>query len=253
MLKNKYFFQEHFVYDFEEVLRYYIEGVSGGDIYNIEVDNINDLLTEIEVLPPNLLANPSSLSFVEMNESNEYTSTGTSAVFFSKLYWRYKHHYCIDILNENEKIEAFGHLLEKVVNLLDYTYPKYSKLLEIYESNKSKLLDKLERVREGERDTTQHSDTSNNGTYKDLHNDTPQSTDVVATLEQDQYVSDLSKGSNSNSGVSHQTGNDTFEETESYDPTTIIERLNEIEKKFSQVWRKWLDEFEEIFIEEVNF
>ena len=70
-------------------------------------------------------------------------------------------------------------------------------------------------------------------------------------MEGNQYVSELNKGSNS--GTSSSSGTDKFEENESFDTMTIMAKLEEIERNFSMLWKKWLDEFDQLFIEEVNF
>ena len=48
-------------------------------------------------------------------------------------------------------------------------------------------------------------------------------------------------------------GTDEFEETETYDTMTIMSKLEEIEKYYSMIWLKWLNEFDRLFIEEANF
>lgn len=252
MLKNNWLFQEHIIYDFDEVMKFFNSYDENSTIDDTTLKDILKGLKRCYVVNYSIRSNPSGLSFLHLTD-NVYDYGENVLEFLNKLYQRYKNHYCIDILHESEKEKAFNDLMNKVVNLLDYTYPKYSNLIDLYSSQKSHLMDKLSRVRQGQRDTEQDGESSSQGTYKDLHNDTPQSTDVVATLEQDQFVSDLSKGNNSNEGETHQIGSDTFNETETHDPTTIIERLNEIEKKFSQVWRRWLDEFEQLFIDVVNY
>lgn len=248
MIKNNWYFQEHIIYNFEDVL---IELFSDNEAPYSQAQ-FRTLLQHLNYLPAQSLTNVYGLSFLELNEY-VYVPTTTSVTLLNKLADRYGEHYCIDILDDNEKEKAFKSLMKKVVKLMDYTYPKYSTLLDQYENQKTHLMDKLSRVRQGERNTLQDGASSNNGSYKDLHNDTPQTTDVTANLVENQYVSDLNKGENSASGETHQRGNDTFNETETHDPATIIERLNEIQNKFAQVWRKWLDEFEQLFIEEVNF
>ena len=110
-------------------------------------------------------------------------------------------------------------------------------------------MNKLERTRSGDRSISQEGETSDSSV--NLFNDTPQTTDVVATMEGNQYVSELNKGSNS--GTSSSSGTDEFEENESFDTMTIMAKLEEIERNFSMLWKKWLDEFDQLFIEEVNF
>ena len=223
---------------------------------------------------PEINANPYGLSFMKQSQST-YLAEDTALIFINKLVSRYQDHYAVICNDESEEtLQAKSkELFTKVFNLLDYTFPKYSTLLGLYEAKKGNLLDKLGRTRAG---TRQLSSTGSNsdqhygsGTDSstinsvDLHNDTPQTTDVVATISGNQYVSDLKKGQTTSSGTSSDNytntgssssnGTDQFEELENFDTMTIMAKLDEIEKQFSQLWRKWLDEFDQLFIEEVNF
>ena len=138
---------------------------------------------------------------------------------------------------------------QKVLNKLDYTFQKYAYLLDAYEGQKSHLLDKLQRTRSGNRSMSQTGQNAENSVH--IYNDSPQTTDVVATMEGNQFVSELNK--NSVAGSTASSGSDNFQEAETWDNATIMARLSEIEKQFSNVWKNWLNEFDELFIEEVNY
>ena len=143
--------------------------------------------------------------------------------------------------------------MKKVINILDYTYVRYSTLLDLYENQKEHLLDKLQSSRSGSRSLAHNQASSNTQNSTSLYNDAPQTSDVIATISGNQYATDLTKGQVSDSGETHSTGSDTFSESESHDTLTIMGKLDEIEKQFSNVWKKWLNEFDELFIEEVNY
>lgn len=283
LMLNKFMFEEKVNYTFAETFGSVI-GQTGGASIPLDQSGFKEVLQVLgylEYLQPT--ANSYGLSFVALIQeepplTNHVEPTDLSVVFMNKLYMRYKEHYAMQLDREyiagSTELYSFAkEVIIKVINKLDYTYLKYSTLLNAYENQKAHLLDKLERTRSGERNIKQDGATSGtgarqgtsseSGSYLELHNDTPQTTDVVATMEGNQYVSDLKKGSSSASGTTgensvesgetHSTGEDTFEENESWDSMTNMARLDEIEKQFSNLWMKWLNEFDELFIEEVNF
>ena len=118
---------------------------------------------------------------------------------------------------------------------------------------KSHLTDKLSRVRSGSRELSQEAEHSEESNKLSLYNDTPQTDDVIATIESNQDVSDLTKGRDTNEGSNPSSETDEYEETETWDNATIMARLEEVEKKLSNLWKKWLNEFDGLFVEEVNY
>ena len=256
MLEHNIYFQEHSIYNFADIIGTILEMIFSptGALAPLTQENITEMLSWLGYLDKYAESNPFNLSFLEL-ENQSYNPTTLSVDFLNKLYARYKNHYCVDLVDESDdkKTKAFYDFMQKVINLLDYTYNKYSTLLDLYDNQKSHLLDGLKRTREGERNVSENGTNASAGSYFDLHNDSPQSSDVVATLSENQFASDLSKGNNANSGENHSTGQDTFEETETHDEATIIGKINEIETKYSNLIYKWLNEFEQLFIDEVNF
>lgn len=273
-MNRNLFFQEKTLYTLKECQEKVWSLSLSSNFPCTEASDLNFPLYQCELMQREFTSNPYNLSFEE-RLTDVYTPKALALTFINKLVARYKDHYAIMCNDDSQEtlIAKSKEIFTKVFNLLDYTFPKYETLLGLYESKKGNLLDKLARTRAG---TRQLSTTGNNsdqhygsGTDSstinsvDLHNDTPQTTDVVATISGNQYVSDLKKGQTTSSGTSSDTytntgssssnGTDQFEETEGFDTMTIMAKLDEIEKQFSQLWRKWLDEFDQLFIEEVNF
>lgn len=248
---NKFYFKEITHYTFEEVSTYIINNLTtAGGFPPFDTFGINQLFLVFPLVVDG--ENVYGLSFITLNGYNwEITELGLTCL--NKLYLRYKDHFCCDLEDENEKETKFKAFFFKLFNILDYSYNKYSKLLDLYNSQKEHLLDKLQRTRSGERSMSQEGENSNENNSLSLYNDTPQTTDVVATMEENQYVSELNKGHTTTEGSSSSSGSDEYEETESWDNTTIMARLDEIEKQYALVWRKWLNEFDGLFVEEVNY
>lgn len=125
------------------------------------------------------------------------------------------------ILNTTEVLYKTRRLLGKIIDIISFTYPKYSALLSSYDTAKSKLLDKLNKTINGS-DTRRDNDTpQDGGDYSD-----------------DNHTSFISQGSVDNS--------------ESWDDTPIIERLDKIERMYQQTMKNWLNEFSGLFIEGGN-
>lgn len=258
MMKHNFMFEDKWNYTLEEVL-HSINNQTGGGSIPYEISTFNEVLQAcgyFSIIPSS--SNPYGLTFLEIDSENIYSPTQLATTFLNKLYLRYSDHYAIQI-DEDLSVVSLEFLvyakkfMKKVFNRLDYTYLKYSLLISNYESQKAHFLDKLERARSGSREVSQegeHSDTTDN---VNLFNDTPQTTDIVATIEGNQYVSELNKGQTSNEGSNSSSGSDEFSESETWDTMTIMARLDEIQKHFSNLWEKWLNEFDELFVEEVNY
>lgn len=112
-------------------------------------------------------------------------------------------------------------LLGRIINIIEFTYPKYAAILSSYDTAKTKLLDKLKKSVDG-------SDTRRD-------NDTPQDT---GTFDDDSHTSFISQGEISNE--------------EEWDDTPIIERLDKITRLYQQTMKNWCDEFKGLFIEGGN-
>lgn len=273
-MNKNLFFQEKTLYTLKECQEALWSLTPAAAFPCFSGNDVNFPLLSCGLIQISFVFNLYDLSFEE-KDGNYYQPKTLALTFINKLVARYKDHYAVmcDDDTENTLKSKSKEIFTKIFNLLDYTFPKYETLLGLYEAKKGNLLDKLARTRTGTRQLTstgsnsdQHSGSGTDSSTinsVDLHNDTPQTTDVVATISGNQYVSDLKKGQTTSSGTSSDNytntgssssnGTDQFEETEGFDTMTIMAKLDEIEKQFSQLWRKWLDEFDQLFIEEVNF
>lgn len=246
-MSKSFMFEEKWNYQFREVL----ESLSAEEPFSSS--DIVGILQTLGYLSNPASSNPFALSFLEVSD-NVYVPTSICMGFMNKLVARYEDHYAVQTdedfeTSSSEFVAIAKKFMKKVINKIDYTYQKYSTLLGAYESQKAHLLDKLNRTRSGNRSVSQSGQNAENSVQ--IYNDTPQTTDVVATMSENQYVSDLTK--NSVAGSTASSGSDTYQEAESWDNATMIARLNEIENQYSNVWMNWLNEFDELFVEEVNY
>ena len=126
-----------------------------------------------------------------------------------------------DILNYPEILYKTRRFLGKFIDIINNTYEKYSAILSSYETSKAHLLDQLERV------------TTGNDTRRE--NDTPQDGGDYAD---DNHTSYINQGETS--------------VTETHDDTPVIERLEKIQNLYQNTMLKWLNEFNDLFIEGGN-
>ncbi|MBR2651408.1 hypothetical protein IKD48_01125 [bacterium] len=243
-------FSELTLYTFEEVSEYLI-GLTGGGTYPpFDKTGIEELFVLLPLIVDG--KNPYGLSFLVQGEYNVELSS-LALTCLNKISLRYKDHYCVSLKKEEEKDKEFKSFFIKLANVLDHTYLRYSTLLNNYDTQKANLLNGLQRTRSGTRNVSQNGEHEENSSNLNLFNDTPQTTDVVATIEGTQYVSELNKGTANTTGSNSTTGEDEFSETETHDTMTPIEKLKELENKFANVWKNWLNEFEDLFVEGVNY
>lgn len=143
---------------------------------------------------------------------------------FQKLYGRFWKEYVFALDTEehgSEYSDATKEFYTKMGNIIMQTYDRYSKLLDVYTSELSKLLDGVK--------------TTTNGIG--IFNDTPQN---IQTTEDDftgdNHISNASKSS----AVAES------------DVDTKMARIDEIQRKLRNIWKDWLDEFDGLFLESVN-
>lgn len=251
-LCDRFNYEVKYLYTFGEVLDVLVDATASGSRNPIDVYAIQEILLGMGMLDANFSVNYYDLSFLSF-DNNILVPTSLALTLIRKLDIRYKDHYCFSSPNDHTNVDECRKFMQKVFNLLDYTYDRYSTILGFYTDEKAHLLDRLSRTRSGTRDISsegEHSDTTDNIS---IFNDTPQTTDVIATIQQNQYASELNKGQVANQGSNSSSGSDEFEENELFDTKTIMAKLDEVEKQYSNVIKKWLDEFDELFIEEVNY
>lgn len=247
-------FEEKTLYTFEEIQQLIWDYADVRAMPPLS-STLLDVLEYLDLVHQATNDNGYNLSFVSLQtpeDDDPYLQVDDYALtLIGKLYLRYKSHWAImcDDDTEATELKQAKDFFTKLFNLLDYSFPKYVLLLTTYKAKENNMLDKLGRTRSGSREISSSGETSDS--TLNLFNDTPQTTDVVATIEGNQYVSELNKGSNS--GTSSSSGSDEFEETEEFDTKTIMEKLDEIQRNYAQIWKVWLNEFDELFVEEVNF
>lgn len=198
------------------------------------------------------------LPFV-ITSSSPYTSKTDAKVLFNSLIQRYAEHYFIETdetdVDELSKI-ARKHF-RKVIEVLSYTYEKYSSLLTFYANKKANLLEGIKLIESETSESSQHAENSSSGSEQHISksNDTPQLPNTSDVFADDGYVSNLEKGNSEDSASSESdiSGDSEIHRTHTNDRDTLIERLNEIEKKYSNVFMKWLNEFDFLFIAEENY
>ncbi len=123
--------------------------------------------------------------------------------------------------------EKWKRWLQTYVGVFVSTRERYETLLELYESERDNLLNRLKTIRGA----------TSSSTSKNKYSDTPQTSNEDGSLEEDKYISQFQK--NENKGRSR--------ETIETDPATIMARLDEIDRLYRNVWRDWVDEFKGLF------
>lgn len=157
-------------------------------------------------------------------------STGSPAVLkdnlqelFTLIYERFFDHFAFES-EHSELRDATAEIKKLQVNMISIitqTYDRYSKLLQLYSSEASKLLDGIQTTTQGV------------GQF----NDTPQNIQTsVDDYTGDSHITNISKSS----------------AVATSDADTKINRLDEIQRKFRNLLKDWSDEFEQIFIERGN-
>jgi len=158
------------------------------------------------------------------NSTTSKITDGTDKIL-NEIIKRYWYHYCFSTKNSEigqgsdfrSEVDKF---MIKILNVIQYTYKKYSKLLTLYENEKNNLMKQLESEVEG-------------GTR---FNDTPQDTEIAFDEVSPSFATTMTKNKS---------------KTKS-DSDTPIKKLAEIERNYSNVLLLWLNEFDSLFVEENN-
>lgn len=130
---------------------------------------------------------------------------------------RFKDMYCFYTNSEDYPTDEAINFIDKLLNLLYMTSPRYLKLLSIYAAADTTLLDPVEITSSG---TTRF-------------NDTPQDSGDFAT---DSHTTNITEDSR----------------TTSNDLDTKMGRIREIESNYNNILLNWSNEFESLFLEEAN-
>ena len=210
---------------------------------------------------------PEETEETEETEENARVITELALSLMNKLFDRYEDEIFLAFdeeckLTDEERQEklltACRKRVKKLLNVLDYTYPKYSALLSAYETAKNELMAGVGWSESESIENSQGSESSGSSSNQNLLkiNDTPQIKETTPTLyDTDAFVSEYHKDNGSESHSEEASLSGTIERSKSIanDKETKIERLAELEKKYSQVWRNWLNEFDKLFTSEENY
>lgn len=208
-MKSKYY------YTFNDVL----ENLYGASIYPTST-LASDVIKQIieEEIAVNVAQSLSEIGTTSGGFVYTLTWANNVPAVINNVYRLHFENYCLmsDVELSSKSTQAKWWLL-KFLTLLNQTAFRYKTLLSAYDSQKTKLLDKLSSV--------------NTGLAK--FNDTPQGS---GDFSDDTHTTNITK-----------TSSETQMEIK-----TPIERLKEIQDGFSDVLARWSEEFDNLFLEEAN-
>lgn len=121
-------------------------------------------------------------------------------------------------LTNDENKKLFENFLYILINKIAFTQDRYLTLIKFYTQNKNDLLKQI----------------STTSTRVSRFNDTPQDEGVFSS---DEHTTNLTEDNT----------------TASTDKDSLIIRLAEIQNNFENLYKNWLEEFTNIFIEELNY
>ena len=226
-------------------------------------DKIVTLLRNAFSSDSNELSNVLSLHNIDINhllrekldDGNVVINKTPYSQLLNLIKLRYQSDYIIKVCNmfttPNYDIEELQDWCEKFVDILVATKDKYVTILDIYDSQIEKLMNPLKTTHTGLRNSARHEDYDTDMSGKNLINDTPQTADVVATIEQDQYVSELSKSTAHTDNIGDISEAVQDATTTEMDSMTAMAKIKEIQDSYQNVLRRWSDEFSYLFMEEV--
>lgn len=127
--------------------------------------------------------------------------------------------------------------MNKIINRIQLTYPKYNTLLSIYDTEASNLMDGINNSYTDTRTETTSGSSSGNNRL----NDTPQDT---GTFTDDSHTSSYSE----NESEASSSLSSTFTHTATDDAEILIDRLDKVQNKYQNLMKRWVDEFKDMFI-----
>lgn len=203
-------FEKRYWWNFEEVIE--IGGISGDipwsdeQIYSFLYNfNLEDL-------------------FSSLKKSNYEKVIQPVVDIFNLIYKRFADHYCFetdtDVLSTTEKRINAQYFVIKLFNVIEYTYKKYQKVIDLYNDNYATLMREL-------------SMTTESGSR---YNDTPQEDEVSLSYEENRFTTNLTKSKS----------------VTTRDSDTPIAKIEEIFRNYRNVLLDWLNEFDSLFVEVHN-
>lgn len=216
-----------------------------------------------------IIGNEAYESYFADEVSGNYVDNPHIAKLMTMLYGKFYQHYILEVEDSeissedlsvgyyHSDIDAFlgkySHQVAewgaKLTTILVETKDRYLKLISLYESEKSKLLDPV-------RNSTTSSrvvgvDDTDSSSSVNRENDTPQTIETNNEFVDDnRYTSLLNKGTSSREHHGTENGHSTLV-TDS-DSETKMKRLDEIARSLRNLYRDWVNEFEGLFLEGIN-
>lgn len=141
------------------------------------------------------------------------------------------------LIEDNDNYDKeFKSLLNSITAFVNSTSIKYSKLIDVYNSNKDKLMDKLQSV------TSQSSSSSSSNTNINLQNDVPGTENLNEYSFDESHTSMAYKDTNSGSSSGSSSIN------YSTDTLYIMDKLQNVKDKLVDIYNVWSDEFHKILM-----
>lgn len=204
-------------YSFKEVMENYCS-----DTINVFKSSFASLLNTaiLDKAILNIL-NPSLLKFGEYTTSPDaFTYYDYVAEMLDEFFNRYYGYNTISIYNDDELNDERDKFIARFFNVLNVTYPIYSKLIKLYKDNENKLLGLLERNYTDEGGTT--------GNSLNRFNDTPQE---GGDFKDENHTTNVNQiDSSTTSGLEHK---------EEYSNDYLINRLNDVNDKLRNLFLEW--------------
>ena len=214
-------------YNFQEICDREMKNVTDIDyrwdlIYAVKfADRMKVILYELTHGIYNLA--PELIKFADWDsDNNTYIYKDYIEEMLNDFYVRFYKYYGVEV--EDESIQTFStaatEFFYKFWNVLNVTYPKYAPIIKAFKDNETKLMDSLNR------DYTDDGDSS--GSVVSRFNDTPQD---GGAFDDDTHTTNINESeSSSESGLEHK---------ETYNNEYMLDRLNRIRDKLSNLFTEW--------------
>lgn len=186
---------------------------------------------------------PSRFAWMYQDEvTHHYYPTEHIKKLFNTLFNKYSDSYITSYVDTDLEVKVHNvtkfsqniwKIIIRLINKINNTYEKYSKLLDLYKDEKDNLLKGI---------TSSYTDeTSGESEGTNRFNDTPQDS---GDFSDDAHTSSLTQNSSSASS--------TIEHTAEDDRYTLMERLEKVQNAYLNVIEAWAREFNEFFYLKVN-
>ena len=178
-------------------------------------------------------------------------------ILFDMVGVRYYDDSCVVLYDLNDFEKEAKKLFDNLINIACMTFNKYSKLLSLYDAEQNNLLKAVQTSYTDSENyngqTTGNSSNSSSGSNSGNSqlNDTPQSADDE--FSNDDFATQITKSQDTSS--LNEIGNTSA--TSAYirslthisndERESIIARLDEIERKYQLLYKKWTEEFDSLF------